>query len=378
MENDTKIEFLKTVSGCTYDEAQLALAISENDEQKALSMVDLIRQRYLVIKVYFNTSGLKSIQGLFFTILDEMSSLPIYTMTLVINYSDEPMNTNMNADVIYFHQLITANRKEQNRYNIESSIELKEYIEGNFIPEPAHKIWNTVKELNSSPPAEENSPQVDRTKELEKNLLLLISQFLEDHFRQSLNVKFGIELLNKLRFQDLAKGMGLTSLIENNDKNTDEAGSAEKKSIEEEMPVIVTVKGKGVIDISGGILARDLRKGDKIAVDITERSDIAENLARMLGINTEGYWLHTWGVVTDIRNLEDGRRRVIVEIARNIFVDCIFISEMLIKCRKRYPGGSRSEFIMESPSTVPGYLMVAGMALFFGLLMKIFMIIMNR
>ena len=382
MEDSLKIDFIVTATGCTPDEAKLALATSEGDEKKALSTVQIIRDRFMIIKAHLFSTGIKSLEGLFFVILEENLSSPVYTYPLVINYSEEPIKINRENDVRYWHQVITANRREQNRYNIESSIELKEFIEENLIPEPAHGIWQIARDLKhlEENPDDDDANANEKKSELEKLLNSTISMFLEPHFKQSLQSETSLELHNKLRFANIAKAFGLTDYFEEisfeEEKKQEEA--SQKADEKDEDSVVITVKGKPVLDVTDGILTCDLVKGDSIAVDIIERSQVAENLGSMLGLKSQGYWLHTWGIIRQISNVDENQRRIQVEIARNIYVDMMTINEVRIKCKRKYPRGDRSEYVLESPSTVPGYLMVAGIALFFGLLMKIFAIIINR
>jgi hypothetical protein len=122
-----------------------------------------------------------------------------------------------------------------------------------------------------------------------------------------------------------------------------------------------------------------LRKGDRILVDINDKSSIANTVASMLGlINEDDSWKPVWGYVSETEEISADRRRVLVQIAKNVFVESGSMNEIRIKCKRKYPGGSRSEYIIHSPSSVPGYIVVAGLVLFFTILLKILMVMFNH
>ena len=124
--DEIKIKLVQSTTGCTIEEAELAWGASDGDEQKAIHLVDMIRPKYLAIKVHFSGSGMKSIEGLVIIILEDGAEEPLYTSCVVVNYSEEPLQVDANANVFYWQQLITASKGEQSRFNIENSIELQE------------------------------------------------------------------------------------------------------------------------------------------------------------------------------------------------------------------------------------------------------------
>ncbi len=372
-----KVKLVQTTTGCTLEEAELAWAASDDDEQKAIEIVDRIRSKYLAIKVHFSGSGMKSIEGLVVVILEDGAQAPLYSTCVVVNYSEEPLQVDTSASVIYWQQLITASRSEQNRFNIDSSIELQEYVKDEMTPEPFHtlmKATRELKELESS----ELSENLKKKKhdELKLNITTTISEFIENALAQPLKVDAGTELFNEHIFEDIAKTLGIAN------PNAEEHQKGESDEDEEEegvaKAVFVNIKGNVVLDIAEGILAQDLKLNDKIAVDITERSRLAENVGRLLGLRSQGHWLHAWGLITEINELSDNRRRIVVEIAKSVYIETVSMGNVKVKSTRKYPGGSRHEYILETPSILPGYFMVAGMVLFFSLLVKIFMVMANR
>ncbi|MCD6218386.1 hypothetical protein J7L05_11100 [bacterium] len=372
--DEIKVKLVQSTTGCTLEEAELAWGASDGDEQKAIQMVDMIRPKYLAVKAHFSGSGMKSIEGLVIAILEDGAEEPLYTSCVVVNYSEDPLQVDTTANIFYWQQLITASRSEQSRFNIESSIELQEYIKEEITPEPYYTIMKAtceLKDLDSSDQSE--NAKKKKTEELEQTIVGAVSEFIEINLMQPLKVEVGTELFNEYMFKDISKVLGIVSFDEEDD-DTDEPS----EEVKERKPIIVQLKGKLVLDIAEGILTKDLRLKDKIAVDIIDRSRLAENVGKLLGLKSQGQWLHAWGVIVDVEELSDNRRRITVEIARNVFVQSVSMNNIKAKCNRKYPGGKRHEYILESSSSIPGYLMVAGMLLFFSLLVKIFMVMANR
>jgi hypothetical protein len=373
--DEIKIKLVQSTTGCTLEEAELAWGASDGDEQKAIQMVDMIRPKYLAVKVHFSGSGMKSIEGLVIVILEDGVEEPLYTSCVVVNYSEDPLQVDTTANIFYWQQLITASRSEQSRFNIESSIELQEYIKEEITPEPYYTIMKATRELKDLDSSDQSeNVKKKKTEELERTIVCSVSEFIEINLMQPLKVEVGTELFNEYMFKDISKILGIVSL-EEEEEEEDTVGSPEE--VEERKPIFVELKGKLVLDIADGILTKDLRLKDKIAVDIIDRSRLAENVGRLLGLKSQGHWLHAWGVVTDIEELTDSRRRITAEIARNVFVQSVSMNNIKAKCNRKYPGGKRHEYILESSSSIPGYFMVAGMVLFFSLLVKIFMVMAN-
>ena len=294
--DEIKIKLVQSTTGCTLEEAELAWSASDGDEQKAIKMVNMIRPKYLAIKVHFSGSGMKSIEGLIIVILEDCAEEPLYTSCVVVNYSEEPLEVDTTANVFYWQQLITASRNEQSRFNIESSIELQEYIKEQITPEPYYTIMKATRELKDLDSSDQSEKaKKNKTEGLEQTIVIAISDFLEINLAQPLKVEVGTELFNEYMFKDIAKVLGITGL-DKEEEDTDEPSEEAKEG----KPVLVHLKGKLVLDIAEGILAKDLKFKDKIAVDIVDRSRLAENVGRLLGLKSQGHWLHAWGVITDI------------------------------------------------------------------------------
>ncbi|MFH1514717.1 MAG: hypothetical protein ABIG42_04575, partial [bacterium] len=206
--------------------------------------------------------------------------------------------------------------------------------------------------------------------DLDKILKTTVTSFFERFFSQSLNVEIAVELHNQYRFDEIAKNLGI-KIVDDKKKERFNTGV---DNYEDRKPVLVKLLGKVVLDIVDGILAGDLKMNDKIAVDVVENSRVAENIGKLLGLKSQGQWLHAWGIVVEINELTDGRRRMLVRIAKSIFVETITMNNVKVKSTRKYPGGDRQQFILESPTAIPGYIMVAGLALFLTLLVKIFIV----
>ncbi len=372
--DEIKIKLVQSTTGCTIEEAELAWGASDGDEQKAIHLVDMIRPKYLAIKVHFSGSGMKSIEGLVIIILEDGAEEPLYTSCVVVNYSEEPLQVDANANVFYWQQLITASKGEQSRFNIENSIELQEYLKDEIIPEPYYTIMKATRELKDVDSSDQSeNAKKKKTEELEQIIVGSVSDFIESNLAQPLKVEVGTELFNEHMFKDISNVLGIITHDNDDEEDTDEPTEDAK----ERKPIVVQLKGKPVLDIAEGMLTKDLRLKDKIAVDIIDRSHLAENVGRLLGLKSQGHWLHAWGVIANVEEMSDNRKRITVEIARNVFVQSVSMNNIKVKCNRKYPGGKRQEYILESSSSIPGYFMVAGMVLFFSLLVKIFMVMAN-
>lgn len=370
-------KLIQSTTGCTIEEAELAWAASEGDEEKALQIVGKIQDKYLALKIYFSGSGMKSIEGLIVAILQEGAEAPLYSASVVSSYAEEPLQVDNTASVIYWQQLITASKSEQNRFNIESSIELQDYIRAGLTPEPFHTLMKATREIKKLELSELSEIIKDKKIKEQQHLInITTSDFVENALAQPLKVDTGTELLNEHIFEEIAQTLGIITQNDAAAREGDPGEVEEKKGIAK--VVFVKLKGKLILDVSQGILAKDLKLKDKIAVDVTERTRLAENVGRLLGLRSQGHWLHAWGLIAEIDELTDGRRRIVVEIAKNVFVDTITMGNIKIKSTRKYPGGNRHEYILETPSIIPSYFMVAGMVLFFSLLVKIFMVMANR
>ena len=366
-----KIKLIQSATDCTFEEAELAWQTSDGNESDAIEVLAMIRPRFLVIKVHFSGSGMKTLEGLAAVIIEEDSHEPVFTSAVVINYSEEPLVIDSDASINFWHQYITSLRTEQNRFNIESSVELHDFIKSEITPEPYYTVRKTTIELRELESSDDSEEIELRCLDLNKILNTTMLSFFERFFSQPLNIEISYEFQNQYRFDEIAKNLGI-KIVEEEKKEKSEKNDAEKQSYRAS---VVKLQGKIVLDIVDGILAGDLKIDDKIAVDVVENSRVAENIGKLLGLKSQGQWLHAWGLIVEIDELTDGRRRMLTRIAKNIYVESIAMNNVKVKSTRKYPGGDRKEYILESPTTVPGYLMVAGMALFLTLLFKIFIVV---
>ena len=375
VQDELKIEIIRSATGCSHSDAQLALEVSGGDEEKALGLINFIRPRYLIIKSHFSGSGVRSLEGLILCILQDGGDAPAYTTVVVVNYSEEPISVEPGASLVYWQQLIASNRREQNRYNIESSLEVKEYIENEILPETGFALWTAARDIKElkvgSLPEKERDRKIAEYQRLAKESL---NRLLEGHFKLNLRIDLDLELITEMQFMEVSKGLGLMNPVES---EFDESLKQVESQLESKKNITIVLQGQTVVDASGGILVRDLQIGDKIAVDIIERSPVADHLGKLLGLRKGHYWLHTWGFIKRIKILDNGRKQLFAEIARRIFIETVVEDEERIKCERRYHNVKHNEYVLESPSAVPGYLMVAGIALLFTIIVKILLVIAN-
>lgn len=377
MSENPKIDLILSSTGCTVDEAELAWNTSEENHEKALEIVELIRSRYLAIKCHFTCSGKQSMEGIFLVILEDKAVSPLFATTAVIHYPETQLDVNGEGDILYWSQLIASKRRDQSRMNMESSIELEEFLRNNILPDPAFQLWcdsKLIKELRNS--SSKDTSKLIKISDLQKSFNRSIKQFVSSYYNLPLSVESDTELVNNLMFGDIAIALGIRIAEEEPPVEEEEQEQPQVRKVR--APVIVHMKGKMVLDISEGILAKDLRNGDRIAVDITDKSTMAGTIASMLGLVDDSSWKPAWGYISEIEEIGTDRCRILVQIAKNVFVDTSSMKGIRIKCKRKYPGGSRTEFILHSPSTIPSYVVVAGLALFFTILLKIFMVMFNH
>jgi hypothetical protein len=377
MSENPEIDLIISSTGCTLDEAELAWKTSEENHEKALQVVELIRSKYLAIKCHFTGSGKQSIEGIFLLLLEDKSLTPLYASTAVMNYPETQLEVNAGGDILYWSQLIASKRRDQSRMNMESSIELEEFLRNNILPDPALQLWNESKQIKVL----RNSSSVDTSKlikisDLQKSIDRTIKLFVSTFYNQPLSVESDTELVNNLRFGDIAIALGLI-VIPDEALKVQEKVQEKPKERKFREPVIVHMRGRMVLDITEGILAKDLRKGDRISIDIVDNSSMAGTIVSMLGLVENGSLKSTWGYVSETEEAGTDRRRILVQIAKNVFVETVSMNDIRIKCKRKYPAGCRSEFVLHSPSSVPGYVVVAGLALFFTILLKVFMVMFN-
>jgi len=376
MNDELKIEILKSTTGCGRSDAQLALDVAGGDEEKALGLINFVRPRYLIVKVHFSGSGVRSLEGLVLVILHDGSDMPVYTTAVVVNYSEEAIYIEPGAGLVYWQQLIASNRREQSRYNIESSLETKEYIEREILPETGFTLWTSAREIKELKAG--NLPEKEKDKKIAEYDRLAkesMSNLLEGHFKLNLRMDLELELITEMQFVEVSKGLGLMSTPE---PGVDESIKQLESQVESKKNVTIVLQGQAVLDPSGGIFVKDLQIGDRIAVDIIERSPVADHLGKLLGLRKGHYWLHTWGFIKKFKTAESGKRQMIIEIARRIYIEALAIDEERVKCERKYHDAKHSEQVLESPSAVPGYLMIAGIALIFTFIIKILLVITNR
>ena len=376
MHDQLKIDIIRSATGCSESEAKLACDVSGMDEEKAIGLIRYIRPRYLVVKSHFSGSGVRSLEGLVMLILEDNRELPVYVTTVVVNYSEDPIMVDPTASLIYWQQMIASHRREQNRYNIESSLEIKEYIENHILPETGFVLWHAARELKEITASTLSGRDKDKKiVECEKGARDGLNHFLEGFFKLSLRLELGMELLTEIQFMEVAKGLGVTSPI---DVETEMESAKSETRKETKVNVSIVLHGRAVEDTVEGIVSSELKIGDRVAVDVTERSQASEHLAKLLGLKKSGIWMHAWGTVRRIGRLDSERIRVYVEIARNIFVEIIVVNKDRIKTDKSHFGGKRHELVLEPQPAITGYLVMAGITVFFTIVVKILMVMVNR
>lgn len=378
MSENPKIDLILSSTGCTRDEAELAWNSSEYNYEKALEIVELIRSKYLAIKCHFACTGKQSMEGIFLIIIEDKAITPLYISAAVINYPEVQFEISEEGDILYWSQLVASKRRDQSRMNMESSIELEEFLRNNILPDPAFQLWSEsrqIKELRNS--SSDDTTKLIKISDLQKSISRMIKQFVSTYYNLPLNVESNTELVNNFMFNDIAIALGIITVAEEiSPAQEEEPEKPKERTIIE--PVIVHMKGKMVLDITEGILAKDLKKGDRISVDIVDKSSMAGAIVSMLDLVEGGSWKPAWGYVTEVEGVGTDRCRILVQIAKNVFVETASMSDIRIKCNRKYPGGNRSEFVLHSPSSVPGYVVVVGLALFFTILLKVIMVVFNR
>jgi hypothetical protein len=143
-----------------------------------------------------------------------------------------------------------------------------------------------------------------------------------------------------------------------------EAGSEEKETFR------LFLKGRILIDPTGGTPVDELDLGDLVFCDILDRSEVAQSAAQMIGVYKRGLWMPVRGRIKEMKRLEGDRYRIRIKLATGIYIDTVAFQNLRVRQHALSGQGetlsSRSSQNSASPLTLMiGILLVAALIMAF-------------
>ncbi|HDS29724.1 MAG TPA: hypothetical protein ENN67_01635 [Firmicutes bacterium] len=146
--------------------------------------------------------------------------------------------------------------------------------------------------------------------------------------------------------------------------------STESEAGEEKEPFKLYLKGRMLIDPTGGTPVENLDIGHIVYCDILDRSEVAQSAAQMIGAYKRGLWLPVRGTISEIEKIEGERWRLRIKLASGIYIDTIAFSNLRIRQHGLTSLATARKVYNASPSINPttlfaGILLVVAMIIIF-------------
>jgi hypothetical protein len=93
----------------------------------------------------------------------------------------------------------------------------------------------------------------------------------------------------------------------------------------------VYLKGQFLIDPIEGVLVHELQLNDMVYFELTDRSDVAVTVGRLLGAYKKGLWLPVKGKIIEIQDATGGRKKFRLKAAKGVFIDVLSIGDVKIR-----------------------------------------------
>lgn len=330
---DPKVQLVIEATGCTADEARLALDSAGGNVEDAARFVHLITRDILAIKITFEGRRIIKING-FVYIVGDIRTGKVFTVEAGVAYKQDivsGINANMGWRVFGGAVQYLG---DQPGIHHNATLDLKKHLAFTLQP------WK-MEELG----------QLYREKRMEE-----IQKKFEDEITRGVGedvyVSLGIESLTRVQIQETDPG-----------KDVAQADQAAREDEAEEHKVLAFLRCELVVAPVNGLRATQLLPGMPVAVRIIDDSEIGQYLARLLGAPAQPDGAPLVAPVERVERLDSGRFRVEVRFGPGIVGHAVVDGEVRVKT-----GNLPQGRVPPATTAVDGsFLLLAGAALLLGI-----------